>query len=65
MSIFDWPLSMLQCILYLEEVPQKLQKCYNFKLYFCLVWFVWVFPSKFESSLCMVIALFPYLLFLE
>lgn len=76
-SIFDWPPSMLQCTLYLEEAPQKLPKCYNFKLYFVL--FGLVFFCLFFSSLglfvvgvfflanlspvCTVIALFPYLLF--
>lgn len=64
-SIFDWPPSMLQCTLYLEEAPQKLPKCYNFKLYFVLfglvffclffsslgLFVVGFFFSKFESSL--------------
>lgn len=59
---------MLQCILYLEEVPQKLQKCYNFKLYFVVSLFVVVCSGFFSQQIrdkffFMAIGLFPYLLF--
>lgn len=62
-SIFDWPLSMLQCILYLEEAPQKLQKCY-FKLYFvvCLLLLVFFSQQIRDQLFFMAIGLFPYLL---